>query len=336
MIAGHQLHGFRRQNTPAFVRPVAAQHLGKAPVVGQGGLQTPAAGAAVDFLQIFRRAALVAQHHTVGFRVAGVQRGEAAGLFRRQFKRTVDHPQRVKHPLLENLAQGLPGDPLQHHAQDVDGDSIAPARAGLVHQRHLGQPGDNLGVAGTVGEEIQMLGAISLGNRGVSAKDPVGEAGGVHHQVSNGQRFAHRLGFEVGNIAGNRRRQIRQFGQILRNRIAQTKPTFLQQRQGGNHSDRLGHRIDPENTVPLQRSAFLDIQITAIFEPHRLALPRDQDLAAGNLPGIDVALQPRADARQTFGVKALFPRSNSRKIHLPSFSPIARLIPRRWGASAPR
>ena len=122
LVRGHQLHGFTAQNANAVQASAVCQHLNKAGVVIQRGIQTAGAD-----LKLFCRDAekpiprfrlQVIRLHPGGVKMV-IYRGRTGALLRGEQIPSVHHPKRPGDFLTNEVGQRFPADHADHRPQDV-------------------------------------------------------------------------------------------------------------------------------------------------------------------------------------------------------------------------
>jgi hypothetical protein len=122
----------------------------------------------------------------------------------------------------------------------------------------------------------------------------------VPHPHGLGRRHRERL---VLAAAGPHPR-VRKRGDEALDRVVELERAFLPQQHRRDGCDRLGHRVDAELRVELDRQARLDVAQAALGDVDHLAVAGDQREEAGQLALVDVALVVAVDAVEAFRVEA--------------------------------
>ena len=241
MVGRHEIHRGAAQQPHGAVRArcgAPAQHqLQKARVVAGGGHQ-PAASR----LEHGRGGHVDQRHFQAGLRVECKGLGQAVLLRCRHRKTGVVHAQRAEHAPLQDGAQRLALDHLQHSAQHIGGAAVFPAGAGGVYQRQRAECGRQLGVV--VAARSDARGAVGVGH---GAQVPgVAQAGGVAQQVVHG-------GLARGGGGGARGRVVHLLrgkgGQVAGHRVRQQQAALFHQHHRHQRGDGLGHRVDAKHRV---------------------------------------------------------------------------------------
>ena len=174
--------------------------------------------------------------------------------------------------------------------------SVLPERARLVVQRQLGDP---LGEFGQVEiARIDICRRVSLAHQTV-AIEAIGDAGGMTHQVENGnwpdQRHQlERLG-AVLVLLLYADLHIREGGNVLRDGIVELDLSVLDQLHRHNRGDRLGQRRQAEDGLVGDRRLGHHVLHAEGFVIDLLAALPDQDVRAGNLAGRHLILEELGD-----------------------------------------
>ncbi len=164
--------------------------------------------------------------------------------------------------------------------------AVLPERARLVVQR---QPGDPLGEFGKVEFariEVRLL--VGLAHQAV-AIEAIGDAGGMTHQVENGDRPGQRHQFErPGTVLGLfllTDLHVGEGGNVLRDGIVELDLAVLDQLHRHDRGDRLGQRRQAEDGLVGDRRLGHHVLHAEGFVIDRLAVLLDQDVGAGDLAG---------------------------------------------------
>ena len=170
--------------------------------------------------------------------------------------------------------------------------AILPERARLVVQRQLGDP---LGELGKVEfARIEICRRVSLAHQTV-AIEAIGDAGGMTHQVENGDGPGQRHQFErLGAVLGlflHTDLHIREGGNVLRDGIVELDLAVLDQLHRHDGRDRLGQRRQAEDgLVRYRRLGHHVLHAEGLVIDILAALP-DQDVRAGDLAGRHLVLE---------------------------------------------
>src|SRR5579859_4255128 len=144
MIQGHELQGPGPQDAHTVQLAAPGQHPAKAEIVGRGGHEPAGAGEVGPPARV--GAGLWIVHELVA-RAAGawsVVRGEAVDAGGGHAESSVYHAERAENALVQEAFEGHPADDLAQVADQVGGDAVDPARAGINLQRNLAQPRDHV------------------------------------------------------------------------------------------------------------------------------------------------------------------------------------------------
>ena len=95
----------------------------------------------------------------------------------------------------------------------------------------------------------------------------------------------------TGLLGGPEHPHVGELGRPPGDRVAERELALLHQHQGRHRGDRLGHRGDAEQGVPLHRQVSCEVALAAQGDLDDLALAPDQGHAAGEIAGVDRALQ---------------------------------------------
>src|SRR5262249_16821434 len=85
----------------------------------------------------------------------------------------------------------------------------------------------------------------------------------------------------------------------LAHRVVELNASLLPQHHQTDAHDRLRHRVDAEDRIVRDRSLPLDFEVALRLEVRDLASARDECEGAGELTGVDVALEMIGDATET-------------------------------------
>jgi len=176
-----------------------------------------------------------------------------------------------------------------HDAEDVRRVAVDVflARLRVERQRgHAEQRGGNRLVAmGEVPPRDPGL-LPQLGGRPAA----VAEAGGVGHQVANGDRTpgVHDV---VPALAGDRHPRLEELGEVLAHGIGDEQPALLLEAHGGHAHEGLGLRRDAEDRVFGHGRARLEVAVAERHEVGDLAVPRHEHDRARELAVLYVALE---------------------------------------------
>ena len=146
---------------------------------------------------------------------------------------------------LQDFAEAASGDDLDDAPEHVGRMAVFPDLAGLMLQR---QGGERLDVLGRAPVLAHRRGRVDELLHPRNAGEAVGEAGGVAHQVLDGDRALERDEVEPVAVLDADLR-LGEGGDVLGQRIGNHQPPFLDQRHRRDRDDRLGHGIDAKNSV---------------------------------------------------------------------------------------
>ena len=287
MIGRHEVHGPRAQHARTVEAAPVEQHLGEARVVARRRHGTPAA--AVE----------LSRHAWIGELVVGAGLGmrrqslrDARALVGGHEERRVRHLQRPVDALGQDLAERLARDDLDHAPEDIGRQAVFPPRPGLVEQRSLAEPFDELvhgqRQRGLVrGLRIHL---VDLRRAAVA----VGEARRMPHQILNRHLPLDGRALEPDLL-------LLEGGDVFRHGVGQQQPAFLVERQRSHRDHRLGHRGDAEDRVGRHRRAGVLVTEADGLQIGDAALAGHQDHGARNAAALDVGAEDLRDAVQTLG-----------------------------------
>ncbi len=221
-------------------------------------------------------------------------RGQPLQLVFGHVEEGVVHAQGREDPRLEKGLQAHSRNPLHQHAQDIGGDAVVVAAAGLKAQGQGGQAGDEIGAAGAV-DQVGI--AIGLVDR-VGGVPAIGQPCGVGHQVFNGDgplgvyRLAIAEDFDFG-----------EFRQVAVHRIVQVERPLFVQHHRGDRGHGLGHGVDPEQGVDGHGSRVVHAQRALGGKVHQFTVPGHQGDGPRNFLGGDVPPDKVIDFPQALGGK---------------------------------
>ena len=201
----------------------------------------------------------------------------------------VVHAERLEDALLQKLLERHAADLADEIADHVGGDRIIPGFAGRKFQRDFGQILDHgLQRAGLLdlADLFFAIGGIDVG----ALLEAVGETRGVPQQVDDQHRTGQRAGQEGRRVAGDEDAEVLPFRNVFGDRLVERDAAFLEQHHEGHRGDRLGHGIDAENGVVLDRHLALEVGKALHRAVHHLAAAIDQQLGSGKAAGVDIAL----------------------------------------------
>ena len=219
----------------------------------------------------------------VGF--AFVIRGEAAGVLWRDRECGVGHAERIENRILQILIEPLAGNRLDQVAADVGRERVHPVLTGSITQWHFCELVDEARerlALGTVYPGLA-IGAIDrMIGRAVSQAALMAKHVAHRHRTRGNSRL-HR-----GALAGNPDLVIAPFRNKSRDRIIELEMPLLVEAHQRDRGDRLRHRVEAEDRVVGHRRFALAIRHAHRLEVGDVAVARDERLASGDLPGLDI------------------------------------------------
>ena len=217
------------------------------------------------------------------------------------------HAERIQQPLLLELIERFSGDHLDHPTEDIDRMAVVPGRARLVGERQFGEAFGEIGIVDVTGKQASV--DIGLLDQSL-AEETVGEAGGVAHQVLDGDRALDRDRIQshrpVLALLLDADLDVRERRNVFRQRLLQLQFAFLHQHHRGNRGDRFRHRIDAEDGVGRHRLLGAGIANAETIEVGRLAVALDHHDGTGNLVPGDLVLDVGIDASEPCARKTRF------------------------------
>ncbi len=154
----------------------------------------------------------------------------------------VAHAERAEQMVAQIGVEPLAAGGFHRLADEIDIGAVLPAGAGIGHDRRL----QRIVLAGGDGGQAGLVQILHH----VAVPHVVGEAGGMGHQMAQGDRLLRRpkfwLALGVKAIQHSRRGEI---GQHLADRLVERELALFDQLHAGGRRDRLGHRGDPEHAV---------------------------------------------------------------------------------------
>ena len=195
-----------------------------------------------------------------------------------------------------NCFERLAADLADQIADHVGGDRVIPGLARREFQRDLGQVLDHRLQRARLCDLADLL--LAIGGIDIGALlEAVGQARGVAQQVDDQHRPRRRPGQECRRRAGLEHAEVFPFRDVFVDGLVERDAAFLEQHHEGHAGDRLGHRIDAEDGVVLDRHLALDVGKALHRRVDHLAAAIDQELRPRKAAGIDVAvLEMRIDA----------------------------------------
>jgi len=172
---------------------------------------------------------------------------------------------------VERLAVDAGGD----HTQQIDGVAVGDPSAGLMHQRQLRQlpqPG--------VRPLIERQPHVSLRDR-AGHRESVGQAAGVGQQILDQDRPVHRVRPVQRTVRIVEHLHVGQFRGPAHDRIFQRELALVDQAHHRGDRDRLGHRRDAEQGVPLHRQARVDVPVPDLVELQHFSVLPDHRYRTG-------------------------------------------------------
>ena len=163
-------------------------------------------------------------------------------------------------------------------------------------ERHLGQPGDLVGnrlqasLIDTSSSIASIQAPVARGHAGV------GEAGRMRKEIPDRDRPVGGHGGDVFArvILGKAQDpHVLQLGQVLFHRVVQAELALLDEHHHRDTGDRLGHRGDGEDRILGHGRLAGHVAVAERGLVGYLAMPRNHDNPAGDLPLIDKLLQGR-------------------------------------------
>jgi hypothetical protein len=182
-----------------------------------------------------------------------VQRGEASDFICADLEGGIDHFERIEDRLLQIVGQRHAADQLYQIAANVGGDTVIPQGSGLRHQRKFEQGLQQL-LDGLILQPSAPDPGIEFVDREPVGLESVAETRGVGQQLANrdvGLDFSLLVNFEFCQ------RRDPAFGGVVELEM----PLFHQAHQG-HAGNRLGHRINAEDRVWLNRPLAGDVGMT--------------------------------------------------------------------------
>ena len=198
----------------------------------------------------------------------------------------------------KNVVQRLPRYHLDDAPEDVGGQTVVPAGAGVVDQ---GKGRDDLDALLEIRSPAPVEGVEAAPVQRIDrrvAEDAVGEAGRVGQQVADQDRARRRA--EVPVVV---HLHVGEGRDDAGKRIVQREAPFLDEDHRGDARDRLGHRVDAEDVVGLEGVLVLDAPAVGV-PVYDLAAAGDQRHDAGRAFVVDELLHGRADAREDLAGEA--------------------------------
>ena len=209
------------------------------------------------------------------------------------------HTERLQNAFLHELARIHARHQFDDVTLHVNGNAIDVLRAGLVEQRNLGKPGNEVGQLRVV--IGQTAGAIQFVDRGV-AEYSVGEAGGVLEQVVHRRRTNGIFEDDVALfiLAGVHLYTFK-FGNELRDRVTHRETTFLIENHHAHPNDGLGHGVDTEQRVVVDRVIGRAVREADVFMHDDFSAPGHDNLKSCRPFLFDEALEMIGNSCQPFG-----------------------------------
>lgn len=177
--------------------------------------------------------------------------------------------------------------------------AVIPSRARLVGERQTGNPIGELGVVEITQGDVTVR--VGLFDQAV-AKETVGDAGGMPHQVLNGHRLfwldevEHSLA--VIALSLNPNLHILELRDVFCDRFLEAEATFLDQHHGRDRGDWLRHRVDAEDRVVRHRGPVGRIALAPGAPIGDLAVPDDGDRGAWDETLGDIGRNVVVDVRK--------------------------------------
>ncbi len=196
------------------------------------------------------------------------------------------HAQRLEDPLLEEGFEIRAGGPGDQDAQDVRAGVVHPPLARLVHQRQGPQLLDPL--VGIMRRRRIEAGDLAIGDRLLDRRGRSGrphdhaEAHAEGEQVAQGDRAVGGHGVVQRAVDVLEHLAVGQFRQQAVDRLVQPQLALLDQDHRRHGGDRLGHRGDAEDRVPLERVVLAQVLVPDHVH-HRLAAAMDHGDDPGDL-----------------------------------------------------
>ena len=137
------------------------------------------------------------------------------------------------------------------------------------------------------------IGGIDIG----ALLEAVGQSGSMPQQVDDQHRPRRRPGQEGRRGAGLEDAEVLPFRNVFVDGLVERDAAFLDQHHEGDRGDRLGHRIDAEDGVVLDRRLALEVGKALHRAMDHLAAAVDQKLRPRKAAGIDIAAASDAPRR---------------------------------------
>ena len=132
---------------------------------------------------------------------------------------------------------------------------------------------------------------LAIGGIDIAALlEAIGEPRGVAQQVHDQHRPRRRTGQEGRVRTGHEHAEVLPFRNVFVHGLVQRDAAFLDQHHEGDARERLGHRIDAEDRVVLDRRLALEVGKTLHGRMNDLAAAIDQELRSREAAGIDITL----------------------------------------------
>ena len=324
VVGEHRLDRLARQDARAVPLAAVQHHLQERGVVGgrrqQAGPGRERLARALDVVSLAHHVAGVGRPlEAAAVADRRIDRRQPAQLARGQEEVRVGHPERVEQPLLQERAEGLAADLLDHRAQDVGVVAVDPPLAGMPVHRQRGEAGHR------VAHRLVAVGEVPAGDARlrprVGGRPAVGEqahavadAGGVGQQVADGDRPARRhdvvaaVFVRLGDGGLGERRE------VPADRVGDQQLPLLLQQQDPDAGEGLGLRRDAEDAVGRHRRLRLDVAVADPLAVGDLPAPDHDGDRAGEPALVDVALQRQAQAVEALGRHPHFFRRDAHQL----------------------